>query len=82
MSADYKLPSFLSDEVKDLINLILNPDPVKRYSIEDIRDHPWYNQVEHVEKSGIIIGQDPIPVNQNILDILKRDYKIDTDKCE
>ena len=43
LKADYKLPSFLSDDAKDLINLILNPDPTKRYTIKDIREHPWYN---------------------------------------
>ena len=29
-----------------------------------------------------MIGQDPITVNYNILEILKRDYKIDVEKCE
>ena len=40
------MPSFLSEEAKDLITMILNPDPTQRFTIEDIRDHPWYNQVE------------------------------------
>lgn len=43
LKADYKLPSFLSEEAKDLINLILNPDPTQRFTIKDIRAHPWYN---------------------------------------
>lgn len=81
LKADYKLPSFLSDDAKDLINLILNPDPTKRYTIKDIRDHPWYNQVEPDEKKGIIVGRDQIPVQTKILDILKRDYNIDTEEC-
>ena len=82
LNADYKLPSFLSDEAKDLITRILNPDPTKRFTIEDIRDHPWYNQVEPQEKAGIVVGKDPIPVSMNILEILKRDYKIDIERCE
>ena len=82
LKADYKLPSFLSDEVKSLISLILNPDPTKRYNIQDIRDHPWYNQVAPDEKAGIMVGQDKIPINPKIMEILHRDYQIDLEKCE
>ena len=32
--------------MRDLISKILNTDPDKRYSIEDIRNHRWYNQLE------------------------------------
>lgn len=52
-----------------------------RYTIKDIRNHPWYNQVEPNEQPGVIIGKDVINVNQNILDILLRDYAIDPEKC-
>ena len=76
------MPSFLSEEAKDLINLILNPDPTKRYGIKDIRAHPWYNQVEPDEKKGIIVGRDVIPVIPKILELLKKDYDIDMEKCE
>jgi serine/threonine protein kinase len=44
LSCNYKLPSFVSDSVKDLISKILNTDPAKRYTIKDIRNHPWMNQ--------------------------------------
>jgi len=82
LKADYKLPSFLSDDAKDLIHLILNPDPTKRFTIKDIREHAWYNQVEPDEKKGIIVGRDQIPVNQKIMDLLKRDYGIEQSECE
>lgn len=82
LKADYKLPSFLSEEAKDLINCILQPDPLQRYTIEDIRAHPWYNKVVPIEKHGVIVGKDIIQVNPNILDILVRDYNIDAEKCK
>jgi 5'-AMP-activated protein kinase catalytic alpha subunit len=44
LKADFTLPQFLSDDAKDMIQNILNPDPTKRFTIEDIRSHPWYNQ--------------------------------------
>lgn len=62
--------------------MILNPDPTTRYTIKDIRAHPWYNQVEPNEKKGIILGRDQIPINPKIMDLLHRDYKIDIEKCE
>jgi serine/threonine protein kinase len=82
LKADYKLPSFLSEEAKDLINLILNPDPTQRFTIKDIRAHPWYNQVPPDEKKGIIVGRDQIPINTKIMELLNRDYGIDLEKCE
>ena len=36
-------PAFnnLSEEVKDLIKGLLCVDPYERYSLEQIKDHPW-----------------------------------------
>ena len=42
IKAEYKMPSFLSDDAQDLIHNILNPDPSTRFTIEDIRSHRWY----------------------------------------
>lgn len=72
----------MSEEAKDLINLILNPDPTQRFTIKDIRNHPWYNQVSPDEKKGIIVGRDQIPINTKIMELLNRDYGIDIEKCE
>lgn len=39
---DFKFPSKqISDEAKDLVKCILNPNPRKRYTIEMIKAHPW-----------------------------------------
>lgn len=35
--------AYFSDQTKDFINKILNPDPTKRMTIQDIKKHPWYN---------------------------------------
>lgn len=44
-NTDYTIPSNLSDPLKDIIKGILVVDPNKRFKIEDIRRHPWYNLV-------------------------------------
>ena len=45
MSADYKIPKYVSNSVKDLMIRILNTDPDERYTIKDIMEHPWFNRV-------------------------------------
>jgi len=45
LSADYQTPNYVSDEAKDLFANILNTDPEKRFTIDQIRKHPWFNLV-------------------------------------
>jgi serine/threonine protein kinase len=40
----YTLPSYLSDQSKDLISRMLVTDPLKRMTMADIRAHPWFLQ--------------------------------------
>lgn len=39
--ANYKLPSYLSAEAKDLINSLLQKNPKDRIRLEQILDHPF-----------------------------------------
>jgi len=45
MTADYELPRFISNGVKDLIQKILNVEEEERYTISNIMNHPWFNRV-------------------------------------
>jgi serine/threonine protein kinase len=38
----YHMPNYISSEVSDLINRMLQPNPVKRITMKEIKDHPWY----------------------------------------
>lgn len=40
----YILPSYLSDNSKDIISKMLVTDPLKRINIDEIRCHPWFLQ--------------------------------------
>lgn len=44
LHARYRCPPTLSAECRHLIGKILNTDPTKRYTIEQIRQHPWYTE--------------------------------------
>ncbi len=47
-NVDIKFPDYLSNEVCDLILRLLQKDPLKRLSLEDVLSHPW------VEKYKVI----------------------------
>lgn len=41
MDARYNLKEGISQEAKSLIQALLNPDPVARYTISQTLKHPW-----------------------------------------
>jgi 5'-AMP-activated protein kinase, catalytic alpha subunit len=62
LGGDYQIPKFVSSEAKELLNAILNTNPLKRFTVNDIRKHQWYNIIKHKEHEGIIVGIHQIPV--------------------
>ena len=83
LNGDYTVPKFLSPEAKELIKGILNIDPAKRFTIDDIRKHRWFSIFPSSVKQGIIVGVHQIPVEPVILKQLEAygfnpDY---TQKC-
>lgn len=45
ISATYSLKDTISEDSIDLIRHILEPDPAKRYTISQILNHPWFNEI-------------------------------------
>lgn len=43
-SGQFYIPSHLTTEVVDLISQMLHVNPVKRITIQGIRDHPWFRE--------------------------------------
>lgn len=39
---DLAISKLVSPEARDLLKNVLNKDPVKRYSVKQIMEHPWY----------------------------------------
>jgi 5'-AMP-activated protein kinase catalytic alpha subunit len=68
------MPSSFSDNLRDLIKRVLVVEPSRRYTVHDIRAHPWYNLVEPQEKSGTLIGKQEIQLDDSILDKVCKDY--------
>ncbi len=61
-NGDYKIPSFVSDKVKDLIKRILNTDPSKRFTIQQIKNHSWFNLMNPTINEGLLLHIYRIPV--------------------
>lgn len=59
LAADYQMPKFLTPECKDLVTKILNTNPETRFTIADIRSHPF--MMKNLE------GVDPIPREPGLL---------------
>lgn len=36
------MPNYITPDVKDLINKMLQPNPVKRITMSEIKEHPWF----------------------------------------
>ena len=78
LNAEYKIPSFVSKDGADILKGILETDADKRLTIEQIREHPWYKQHQETRHNGIIVGSDQIPVDDALLEEIKKfDYDLD-----
>lgn len=44
MSGDFEVPDFMPKKVEDILHKILNTDPKKRYTIQEIREHEWFKE--------------------------------------
>jgi serine/threonine protein kinase len=42
--AKYYMPNYISDDAKDLITRLLQPLPMKRMTIGEIKEHPWFTK--------------------------------------
>ncbi|KAL4499761.1 hypothetical protein ABPG72_017301 [Tetrahymena utriculariae] len=80
MNQDPVLPSFLSSSSKGILSGILTKDPEKRYTIQDIRLHPFCKEREPILQ-GIIVGVHEIPVDQSILKQLEK-YQMNVEQAE
>ena len=75
------LPEFFSPMLKDLLKHMLDINPITRYTLQDIREHPWFNMNDANLIPGIIIGYNLVPVDENILNLCVA-YNCDRDKIE
>ena len=49
LDCDYSIPNYVSESGRNLIQKILNTNPEERYTIQQIRSHPWF--IKNFDKS-------------------------------
>lgn len=57
VKAQFEIPSFVSDNCKDLLTCILNPDPSERFTIDEIYKHGWIQSMQAQSQAGNSSGQ-------------------------
>jgi 5'-AMP-activated protein kinase catalytic alpha subunit len=67
MQGAYRSPAFLTEAVRDLLGSVLCVDPGTRFSIEEIRRHPWCSMADFVIVPGIVVGRDAMPIHHGVL---------------
>ena len=69
IKGEINIPDFFSDGVKDLLKHMLDVDPMTRYTLQEIKEHSWFNMVEYILLPGIIVDYNIIPVDDKILNL-------------
>ena len=77
---DYSIPKYLSQEAQDILFHILKINPEERFTIERVKNHPWFNIIKPHLIKGISLNEIKIPVDENILNMV-RDYGFDKEEC-
>ena len=73
----FKTPKFLSENCKDILHRILNVDPEKRYTIKQIKKHPWFNLINpRINMSeGLLLNVHIVPIDEKILREMVNKFK-------
>ena len=80
----FETPDFLSNNANDFLHRILNVDPVKRYTIDQIKNHPWFNLINPKlnMSEGLLIKSIVVPIDEKIVFIMVNKYKFKEDEIK
>ena len=70
IKGNYEIPEEASPELADLLMHLLDINPLSRYDLEQIKEHPWFNMVKKYRYiPGIIEGYNKIPIDMRIVEL-------------
>ena len=78
---DYIIPNYLSKEAQDILYHILKVNPDERFTIDNIKQHPWFNLVQPHLMKGIALNKIKIPVDDNILNMVQN-FGFNKEECK
>ena len=69
IEGNYEIPEEASPELSDLLIHLLDINPLTRYDLEQIKQHPWFNIVKQYKYiPGVIEGYHRIPIDMKIVE--------------
>ena len=73
----FKIPDFLSENAKDFLVKILNVNPKKRYTISQIKKHPWFNLLDQRKymSKGLLLNKFIVPIDEDIVAKMENEYE-------
>ena len=77
----YQIPDNISNCAKNLLKHMLDINPMTRYTLKEIKDHPWFKMNNFCLIQGIIIGYHKIPVDEDVLDLCEK-FNYDRNKIK
>ena len=74
LEGNFEIPNNFSKLATDLIIRMLDINPLTRYTLNDIIEHPWFKLRNFQIIPGIIIDNNKIPVDENIVNLCANKY--------
>ena len=73
IQGNYEIPDEASPELADLLIHLLDINPLTRYDLEQIKEHPWFNMVKNYKYiPGVIEGYNKIPIDMKIVEMCEQ----------
>ncbi|MCQ2815746.1 MAG: protein kinase [archaeon] len=70
----FKMPTFLSPEAQSIIKGILITNPDKRFGLNEIKNHPWFNMNKFKINEGLLITHIVTPIDDEIVKEIVEKY--------
>ena len=69
IKGELMFPKHLSDLAKDFLLKVLNVFPERRYTVEQIKKHPWFNLLNKMNRlyEGLVVSKVIIPIDEDIV---------------
>ena len=80
----FVIPKHVSEQARDLLNNILVTDPQKRFTINQIKNHPWFslynNKGKLMVNEGLNLFKYIIPIDEDVVSSMSRQFGINEEK--
>ena len=78
----FNCPKFLSNEAKNFLHCVLNTNPKKRYTIAQMKSHPWFNLVDPKLNmtEGLLLNKIIVPIDDNIVSEMVNKYNFNDEE--